>query len=177
MIESRYWKEELKRIATTLRRTSRPCRWSERAHCTVERDLMLGFFMVRRLIELHKVSSATSNCTLKVFSCRARGKKVHQLNHVQLDVVYDLGNEVPEEKRPLYLANQFVHAYTSFVIRDESRNWSDVLVVSDFDRNDCIWRVPVSEVRRLFVIAADHYPRSLRMKYNEKSADYDVTTN
>src|SRR3990172_4198339 len=44
MIESCYWKEELKRIAKSIRRTERPARWSERALCIVERDLMLGFF-------------------------------------------------------------------------------------------------------------------------------------
>ncbi len=75
MIESRYWKEELKRIAKTIATVKRPQRWSERAHCIVERDVMIGFFIVRRLIELHKVSSATRNFTMRVFLCPARGKR------------------------------------------------------------------------------------------------------
>ena len=55
MIESCYWKEELQRIATLIRPVANPKRWSERHHCTVERDIIIGFFIVRRLIELHKV--------------------------------------------------------------------------------------------------------------------------
>jgi hypothetical protein len=116
----------------------------------VERDLMLGFFMVRGLIELHKVSSATRDFTMRVFSCPARGKHVHRLNEHHIYELYGLEKERRETKKPLYLSNQFIHAYTSFVARDDSRNWCDVYVVSDFDRNDCIWRIPISEIRRLF---------------------------
>lgn len=74
-------------------------------------------------------------------------------------------------------SNQFIHAYTSFVARDESRNWSDVYVVSDYDRNDCIWRVPVSEIRRLFNVTAQDYPHSVHLVYNHEKGDYDVSMN
>lgn len=85
--------------------------------------------------------------------------------------------EHPDQKKPLYVANQFIHAYTSFVVRDESRNWSEVFVVSDFDRIDCIWRVPVDEIRKLFLIAAGDYPHTISMVFNEKKGDYDIETN
>jgi hypothetical protein len=86
-------------------------------------------------------------------------------------------NEIAENKRPIYVCNQFVHAYTSFVARDATRNWSDVILVSDFDRNDCIWRVPVREIESLLQVASQDYPHSLEMKFNPKTGDYDVTTN
>jgi len=177
MIESCYWKEELKRIAKTVSPAKKPVRWSERAHCVVERDLMLGFFIVRRLIELHKVSSATRDCNMKFFSCPTRGKHVHLRNHHRLDELYDLEKERGETKKPFYISNQFVHAYTSFVARDESRNWSDVFVVSDFDRNNCIWRIPISEILRLFFVASKDYPHSFEMRFNPKKGDYDISTN
>lgn len=177
MIESRYWKEELHRIAQSIRRISKAKRWSERAHCIVERDLMIGFFMLRRLIELHKVSSATRERMLKVFSYQARGKNVTRLNGHDLWEMYDLEMEVSVSKKPAYIANQFIHAYTSFVARDESRNWSDVFVVSDYDKNDCIWRIPVSEIRQLFLKAAEDYPNVMCMVFNDKRGDYEFETN
>lgn len=177
MIESRYWKEELKRIAKTIATVKRPPRWSERAHCIVERDVMVGFFIVRRLIELHKVSSATRDFTMRVFSCPARGKRVHWINEHDIHELYDLERERRETKKPLYLSNQFIHAYTSFVGRDESRNWSDVYVVSDFDRNNCIWRLPLSEIRSLFKLAAQDYAHTVRFVFNDQKGDYDVSTN
>lgn len=177
MIESCYWKEELHRIARTIRRVSKPPRWSERAQCIVERDLIIGFFMLRRLIELHKVSTATRDLMLKVFSYQARDKNVTRLNGYHIWELYDLDREVPATKKPIYLANQFIHSYTSFVARDVTRNWSDVFVVSDYDRNDCIWRVPIPEIRRIFRAAADDYPHSIQMVFNAKKGDYDVQTN
>ena len=177
MIESRYWKEELRRIAQSVRHVSKAKRWSERAHCTVERDIMIGFFILRRLIELHKVSSATTQRMLNVFSYQTCGKNVTRLNGHDLSEMYDLEKEVSESMKPVYIANQFIHAYTSFVARDENSNWVDVFVVSDYDRNDCILRVPISEIRELFLKAANDYPRIMRMVFNPKRRDYDIETN
>jgi hypothetical protein len=177
MIESCYWKEELHRIAQSIRRVSKPPRWSERAHCIVERDLMIGFFILRRLIELHKVSTATCDQMLIVFSYLARGKNVTRLNGHDVWELYDLDREVAATMKPGYIANQFIHAYTSFVARDESRNWSDVFVVSDYDRNECIWRVPIPEIHRIFRMAAADYPHHVQMVFNAKKGDYDVQTN
>jgi hypothetical protein len=177
MIESCYWKEELRRIAVTVQRVVRPRRWSERMHGIVERDLIVGFFLLRRLIEMKKVSSAIRNRQLGVFSCKSRGKPVTLLNSHRIWELYDLENEVAERKTPIYVCNQFVHCYTSVVARDESRNWSDVFLVSDFDRNDCIWRVPVSEIEALFNSASRDYPHSLEMRFNPRTGDYDMETN
>lgn len=153
-----------------------PPRWSIRAVCTVQRDLMIGFFIVRKLIELGKVSSRTRDRLLRVYSCKSQGVHVHRMNNHRLDELYQLDDEIPERKKPLYIANQFVHAYTCFIYRDESRNWSDVLIVSDFDRNDCIWRVPIAEIRDLFRTAADDYPRFFSLALNEKAGDYEINT-
>ena len=177
MIESCYWKEELHRIARSIRRVSKPPRWSDRAHCIVERDLMIGFFILRRLIELYKVSTITRDQMLNVFSYRARGKNVTHRNGWDVGELYDLDGEVPATKNPGYIANQFIHAYTSFVARDKTRNWSDVFVVSDYDRNDCIWRVPIPEIRRIFLTAAEDYPNSVHMVFNYRKGDYDIQTN
>jgi hypothetical protein len=177
MIESCYWKEELTRIAKTIRPVQKPVRWSERAHCVIERDLMIGFFIVRRLIELHKVSSKTRDYSMTVFSYPVRGKQVHRMNVDNYWKTYDLENERRESKKPLYLSNQFIHAYTSFVARDQTRNWSDVYIVSDYDRNDCIWRIPLAQIRGLFSVAAQDYPHSLQMIFSKEKGDYEVSTN
>ena len=177
MIESQYWKEELERIARSIRRVKKPPRWSERAQCVIERDLMLGFFILRRLIELCKVSSCIRDHTINVFSCLAVGKDVTKLNGHCIWELYDLENEKPVAKKPQYIANQFIHSYTSFVARDETRNWSDIYVVSDYDRKNCIWRVPVEEIHKLLKSAAKDYPHTVTMTYNPKTKDYDTNTN
>jgi len=174
MIESCYWKEELQRVAKLLRPVAKPKRWSERHHCIIERDIMIGFFIVRRLIELHKVSSAIRDFRMDVFAAPNRGKHVTLLNRGDVDSLYDFSRERKQTKKPFYLSNQFIHAYMSFIARDETRNWDSMFVVSDYDRNDCIWRVPVSTIRALFDAASRDYPHTISLTYNHEKKDYDV---
>ena len=176
MIESPYWKEELARIAKTLKPIRKPPRWSERACCVVERDIMIGFFILRRLIELHKVSSQTRDFNMQVYSCASQGIEVTLMNDHRIFDNYDIENEKSEMKKPYDMSNQFIHAYTSFVFRDETRNWCEIFVVSDFDRNDRIWRVPISTIRELFKLASDDYPSQLTYEFHEKKGDYQVKT-
>ena len=81
---------------------------------------MVGFFMLRRMIELSKVSASISERNLTVDSCQSLGVNVPKMNCCALDELYDMENEVRESKRPLYITNQFIHAYMSFPCRDET---------------------------------------------------------
>lgn len=168
MIESRYWKEELARIAKTLKPLRKPPYRTKRACCVVEREIMVGWFIIRRLIELNKVSSRTRDFNMKVYSCPTQGTRVTWINNHRFYDNYDLENEKAETKKPFYISNQFIHAYVSFVFIDAERNWSDVYIVSDYDRNDCIWRVPIQVIRELFELASEDYPLQMTYKFNEK---------
>jgi hypothetical protein len=177
MIESCYWKEELARIARLLQPVRKPGRWTERKHCVLERELMVAFFIVRRMIEMHKVSSETKDLPLRVFACPARGKIIHWRNADAIDELYNLGCETRMTKKPLYISNQFIHSYTSLIARDHTRNFADVYIVSDFDRKNCIWRVPTSEIRKLFLTAAHDYPHMLQLSFDAQKGDYNIITN
>lgn len=77
----------------------------------------------------------------------------------------------------LYVCNQCIHAYVSFVERGSDRNWSDLLVVSDFDRSKVIWRIPFSGLVQLFETAAKDWATIVSWVYDEELGDYRVTTN
>lgn len=174
-IESLYWKEELARIAKIIRPVSKPKRWSERAVCTVERDVMIGFFIVRRMVELHKVSSRVAKMQLDVFSAPVT-KNVTKMNQFSVEENYNWNAENARRKSVAYVCNQCIHAYISFVDRGADRNWSDLLVVSDYDRNNVIWRVPFTTIITLFEAASKDWPASVQMIYDPKLGDYRVTT-
>lgn len=174
-MESVYWKEELKRIAQTLRPASRPRRWSERAANIVERDISVGFFIVRKLIELYKVSSRTASMQLNVFSTPSI-KNITRTNSHDLEENYNWAIEKSGTLDVSYACNQCIHSYLMFVFRDKKRNLSDLIVASDYDRNKKVWRIPVSEILRLFDVASKDYPVDIQMKHDEKINDYRVST-
>lgn len=174
-IESLYWKEELARIAKTFHPVAKPKRWSERAVCTVERDVVIGFFIVRRMIELHKVSAHIADMKLDVFGMPAI-KIITKLNRFSLDKNYDWSAERAEEKPALYICNQCIHAYLSHVDRGPDRNWLNFFVVSDFDRNATIWRIPFATIIGLFEAASKDWPSEIRWIFDHRTQEYRVTT-
>jgi hypothetical protein len=174
VIESFYWKDELARIAKSIRPVAKPKRWSERAVCTVERDVMVGCFMVRRMVELHKVSSRVANLQMDVFSAPVV-RAVTKVSRFSVEKNYDWNAEKAEKKSILYVCNQCIHAYVSFVERSPDRNWSHLLVVSDYDRNNVIWRIPFSTFIKLFDSVSKDYPADFRLVYDAKRGDYEVT--
>jgi hypothetical protein len=70
-----------------------------------------------------------------------------------------------------------IHAYLSFVFRGKDRDWSDFVVVSDYDRNKTVWRIPFPAIVKLFEEASNDWPRTYQMTFNPKRGDYDLTIN
>ena len=69
---------------------------------------MIGFFILRQLIELYKVSTNTRDYSMTVYSCPSRGKHVTQLNGHRIHELYDLECETPGIKKAT-LSLQSVH--------------------------------------------------------------------
>ncbi len=50
------WKEELLRIATRLEKKQKQRRWTERTEANLEKDVFIGCYALRKLMEAHKLS-------------------------------------------------------------------------------------------------------------------------
>jgi hypothetical protein len=61
------------------------------------------------------------------------GKPVTPMNRGELPELYHIDKERNNIKKPLYISNQFIRAFLSFLARDETRNWWSIYMVSDFD--------------------------------------------
>lgn len=176
-MESSYWKEYLSETATDLRRVPKPKRITQRRWEIVERNITLSFFILRRLIELHKVSKATRDFQLNVFSWPSTGKLPTLINHHDIKMLYDFKKEQAQTKKPLYICNQIIHSYSTLLLVDQTRNWDSLLAVSDYDRKNCIWRIPIPVIIDLFRKASSDYPYRISYKINPSIDDYDVETN
>jgi hypothetical protein len=73
-MESRYWKEMLLATARELGHRKKPKPLTFRRCEIIERDVILGFFVIRRLVELSRVSRSTLAFKFDVFSCPFNGK-------------------------------------------------------------------------------------------------------
>ena len=138
-----------------------------------EKEIIISFFLIRKLFETHKVSSESREYEAEVYSYAPSGKRITKRNQHSIDEVYDLDNE----KKIVFLANQLIHSCTIFAYRNEDRNWGGVYACSDFERNKTIYRIPIEEIISIFKLVGNDYPSSVSMQWNDEAGNYDVATN
>ena len=176
-MESSYWKEFLAETASDLQHVTRPKRLTQRRCEIVERNIVISFFLLRRLIELRLVSKKTRDFRLEVFAWPSTGKLPTLLNNHRIEELYNFSKEHVQTKKPMYICNQIIHSYSALMLVDETRNWDSMLTVSEYARKDCIWRIPVAVMIDLLRTASTDYPYEVEFTRNEKTGDYDVETN
>ena len=176
-MESSYWKEFLAETAKDIRRVPCPKRLTQRRYEIVERNIAISFFILRRLIERQRVSKKIIDFSMEVFSWPSTGKIPTLLNNHRIHELYDFSKEQAQTKKPIYVCNQIIHAYSTELIVDETRNWDSILSVSDYDRKNCIWRIPMDRIVDLLNTASKDYPSSMKFTFDQKIGDYVVETN
>lgn len=179
MIESYYWKEDLLKHARTLQPVKKPLRWSEKLVVNFEKDLIISFFIIRKLFETNKISKKSHSYKVKVFYYKGNGKKITNRNHWDIDRVYNLKKEHKAQKGIIFIANQLIHSCTIFAYRksQKDRNWDGVYACSDFERNKTIYRIRVAEIIKIFQLVGKDYPSKISMTWNKKLDDYKIETN
>jgi hypothetical protein len=174
MIESCYWKDDLLAYAKSFRPKTKPPRWSEKLQVNFEKDVIIAFFMIRKLIESNKQSSKTKKYKAKVFRSPCVNK-VNNLNFYDIAHLYDLKNEETTNKGITFICNQFIHGGATFAYRDKTRSWEAIYTCSDFERDKYVYRIPVSEIISILEIAGNDYADSIVYKYDEVKGDYKIT--
>lgn len=175
MIESRFWKEDLLKHANKLKPSKKPKRWSERAVVNFEKELIVSFFYIRKLLETNKVSKKAANYKTKIFSCTSK-KEITWINYYEIDEIYDLANERTTPKSIRFIANQFIHSCTLVPYRLLDRNWGGIYICSDLERNKTLYRIPISEIREIFELIGNDYPSKMVWSYNKEKKDYDIVS-
>lgn len=58
---SHSWKEDLARLAGNLRKKAQQRRWPERSTAKLEKEVFMGFYAIRKLLEAKKLSESEIN--------------------------------------------------------------------------------------------------------------------
>jgi hypothetical protein len=178
MIESRYWRAELRRDLAWLRAHQRYRRWTEKQQVLFERRLMLVAFQIRVLLDRPKVSARVRRTTISTRMYRKVGSEpVTILNSVALDEHFDLDNPEIAELPIRDLCNQLVHHYVLFALRGERTSFEVVMVCSDYKRNTCLYELAVPDVLKAFAVfasedSAPHNDVEIRFRWDDRRQDY-----
>lgn len=174
MIESYYWREDLLDHARRLKPVKKPKRWSERSLVNFEKELMISFYMVRSLLERDKTSKKSENYQVPIRCVPWNGKPLTKLNYFAVDELYSFDREFDSKISLRHLTNQFVHCRAIFAIRDKTRNWSEVMLCSDREAKNVLYRVSIEEIRKVLIFVGNNYVESLSYLWDSKIGDYQV---
>ncbi len=175
MIESRFWKDDLKKYVKRFKPVNNPPKYSEKRQVNFEKDVIVSLFIVRKLGESLKLSSKTLKTQFKLFFSLCH-KPVNNLNFWDIEELYDLKTESVDTKNVQFISNQLIHGQAIYAYRDDSRNWAGVYACSDFERNKKIYRIPISTIIEILEIAVRDYPTRIEYKYCDKENDYLINT-
>lgn len=151
------WKEDLLRLAQRLQSKAAQQRWVERTGYLVERDIMIGAFSVRKLVESKKISGEVEQMRWPVTRHLLAGPVPDAWNRWSYWESFDLERGQQTTLKTVELCNVVVHSFVFGFNGDEVTGlWDGIFVTSDWKRRECLYFVPVESLTGLFqAVGAD----------------------
>lgn len=176
MIESHYWRTELKSDLAWLKKHRKYRRWSEKQQVLFERRLMLVAFQVRSLLERPKVNDRARSTGMPVL----RFKKVGNRPFTAIGAGwpherFDMENPEPATLSVVDVCNQLIHYYW-MQTGSEGQKFLSMLVFSDYMRHKWAYEFQTEELLKLFGVFAEGSSAVVGMEseWSEKKQDYVV---
>lgn len=177
MIESRYYRKDLKRLVKKLTRKKNQKKWTEKRMVVMEKHIVLAYYIVRKLIENDKVTNKTKSQVLTVEKFPRTAKAITPFNYWAIDEIYDLNKGVTENLNIKDFSDVCIHSRTIYLTIDKTKNWDKLFLTSDKKMDEFLMAVSTEELIRTLNIVIKDYPKSLSYTWNPKKGKYDKEIN
>lgn len=151
------WRDDLARTSARLERRLTQQRWQERTFFLIEKDLMFGFYAIRRLIESSKTSSRLGARRYEVKVRPLTGAEPRTYDRWWPWEHYDLESGQRSELDVRSLVNEFIHSFVLMLAFDDDRTFAAVLVGSDRTKRTRLLEVPIRSIIELFYFVASEH--------------------
>lgn len=147
------WREELQKSSVRLRRWNTQRRWTHRTYFLAERDIMMGAYAIRRLIDSAKTSSLLGSRRYPLIHYPLTGRVPMTLDRFSPEDFYALEKPTRGEIDVARLCNQIIHSFVFqiFLTDDET---TSVMLVSDRDRGHRLHCISFETIADLFSYVA-----------------------
>ncbi|HAS8362652.1 TPA: hypothetical protein I7715_22135, partial [Vibrio vulnificus] len=161
---SKYWKDDLLKLAEKLTLRLVQKRWGEKNIYTLEKDIFLGFYSVRKLIESRKISDSVKNQNYKVRKINFSGDP-DKIIPSSVDSDYDLVSSTEiHTLNTMQICNQFIHSYYFVPFFPTGTSPVGFFVCSDFDKKNCIYFITIFDVVEIFKTVGENYPTTMTIE-------------
>lgn len=170
--ESHYWKRPLLRAATWLERLRIEDANEERILVRVERELFVGFYTIRKLLDTFKISPSTRMMMFEMVWSPCI-KTVDYMNAHRIDELFDLDVKHAEQRDLAFVCNQFIHSYVFVPVQHEDGTLAGAYIASDKARNERLYFVELAQILAAFRTVGRDYPAKQHMRRNEKTEQWE----
>ena len=180
--ESYYWKNELLKLANKIeKRTNSKRWWTESQHGTFEKEIMIGFYIVRKLIDAKKFTNSIVSTKISGKKYPNNGKNITIRTNNRFYEFYDFEKGNPEKFDLIFLCNQIVHSYIfspcfgcDEEVKGNSMTLEAIYFNSDENRNKWLYEITINSIVKIFRELGNDYPNSIHQSYDPKRKDYKV---
>lgn len=178
--ESHYWKTELIKLSNKLtKRIPYKRFWTDAQNGAFEKEIMIGFYIVRKLIESQKLPNRLVSTKISGRKFPNNGTIVHLMNTHRFYDHYDFDSGKTENFDLKFLINQIVHSYIfspDFNINESNGEMtlSAIHFCSDDQRNKWIYELSLTTVIELFKKIGNSHVTNSSMTFDENKKDYRV---
>jgi hypothetical protein len=141
--------------------------------------MMIGFYVIRKLIESQKLPSALVSTKLSGRKFPNNGADVHLMNTHRFYEHYDFENGKTEKFDLRFLVNQIIHSYIFSPVFDVNENDGEMELFgihfcSDDQRNKWIFELKLSTVIALFDKVGNGNVTKASLMYDMIRKDYRI---
>lgn len=199
--ESIYWKNELLDISNKLQNKTNIIKWTNSDNADFEKQIMIGFYIIRKLIESKKLTNKIISTNLKGFKYPNNGKKLNWMNNHKFIEFYSFDKKNKTKFDLQFLINLFIHSYIFKVILNfndinvrkkiesdiqisdneyyelDKKNEKSIIgiwVNSDSQKDDFLYEIELEKIIYLFNKVGNCNITKRSMFYNFKTNDYDI---
>lgn len=172
--ESCYWKDDLLDLAFNLKDkySGLGVGCDEKQLVNLEKDIMLGAYSIRKLVESGKISDKIANTKVNVFVYKAK-KKVHRMDWFEINENYE--NTYKRINIGLrYICNTIIHSYCFAPGFDKRDKLKYLYFNSAKQKNIEIYSISLECLAEVLERVGKDYPNQVIFKYNEIKGDYEL---
>tara|TARA_R110000850_G_scaffold104787_3_gene215488 strand:+ start:1265 stop:1798 length:534 start_codon:yes stop_codon:yes gene_type:complete len=169
--ESYYWKQPLLESAKRLQKLSELCSFEDAEMVRLEKDIFIGFFSIRKLMDTFKISDATKSHEILIHWF-PNIKKVDYLNNHRIDDLYDLDNRNSENRTLRFICDQIVHSYVFVPLDNEHDGLDGFYIASDRTKNSRVYFLSIQDVISIFTLVGNDYPSSSRFVRDAETGEF-----
>ena len=153
--DSKFWKDDLLKLAKKLELRLVQKRWSEKSYFAVEKEIFLGFYSIRKLIEAKKISESIANKIYKIYEFKKKSKDINLISE-DFSGEFDFSKSKIVEVSVIKICNQFIHSFFFAPLIPEGNSLIGFFICSDNKRKTGIYLITIFDIVEIYRLVGNN---------------------